>query len=218
MLYRTTSRMTNPKKTLSLETLPLELVYEIVSHIYDFQTLLSCSMTRATYCAKSPCPIYTTSSKSQTPKIIKDPGPLDKSPLELEKHPHIDHVKRLVLHFFFPLDGGHDGRGLDPFICDQNNLRDFSALKSLRELRINHLQLSKNFIPIIQGYSGSLLPTFQSLALYWPETSCQQILYFVGLFQNLRDLRLIMFPPSNEDETTATLALTPLSNLHWMGC
>ena len=119
---------------------------------------------------------------------------------EMHKLSCLDHVERLCIW-------------ADPsFTIEQFNSRRtllaFSALNNLQELRIERLLLS-GFIPKIKLYFGHFAPTLQSLTLWRPQASCRQILYFVGLFKELRDLKLVNFGDRWEDEIPATL--TPLS-------
>ena len=46
------------------------------------------------------------------------------------------------------------------------------------------------FMPRIRRYFKNLLPTLRSLTLREPRGSHRQVLYFVGLFQHLEDLKL----------------------------
>jgi hypothetical protein len=66
-------------------------------------------------------------------------------------------------------------------------------------------------MPNIQQYFGHLSPTLQFLALREPKGSCRQILYFIGFFPNLQDLRLHYTIPRDEQESTADATLVPLS-------
>ena len=68
-------------------------------------------------------------------------------------------------------------------------LRHFSALTNLQELGIDYLQVYR-FMPNISHYFGHLAPTLRFLALAGAEGSSRQILYFIGLFPILQDLKL----------------------------
>ena len=187
-------------------TLPPELVYMIISLIDDLDTLFRCSVTshllRKAALPKLWCNgfLWPTTENEQGGW----PRPL------LESH-ELSHIKRLYFlgpcSEFPPLtsgwfDGGH-------------NLRYFSTL-NLQELRMDGLQLS-GFMPNIKQYFGHLAPTLQSLTLFKPKASCKQILYFIGLFKTLRNLKLIRFREEFENETSedetlednATAAVTP---------
>jgi hypothetical protein len=69
-------------------------------------------------------------------------------------------------------------------------LRKFSALTNVQELGIDFLDIPK-FMPRLRRYFGHFLPTVRSLALRSPRGSHRQIIYFIGLFQHLQDLKLL---------------------------
>lgn len=71
-----------------------------------------------------------------------------------------------------------------------HTLRHFSALTGVRELEIDYLDIP-NFMPQILRYFEHFSPTVRSLVLRGPKGSHRQIIYFIGLFQHLQDLRLI---------------------------
>jgi len=101
----------------------------------------------------------------------------------------------------------------DPFTpekLDRSTLRHFSALKNLQELGIDELRVP-NFMPNIQQYFGHFTPTLRSLALWEPVGSSRQILYFIGLFSNLQDLKISYHFPKREREGVAGAKLVPLS-------
>ena len=100
-------------------------------------------------------------------------------------------------------------RKFTPEWLGSRTLRCFSALTNLQELGIDNLQVS-SFMPNIQKYFGHFAPTLRFLALREPEGSCRQILYLIGLFPNLQDLKLCYPIPSQEQESTADSTLVPL--------
>ena len=66
-------------------------------------------------------------------------------------------------------------------------------------------------MPTIQQCFGHFSPTLRFLALREPTGSSRQILYFIGLFPNLQDLKLHYFLPADEQESTDDEMLVPLS-------
>ena len=183
--------MANPKKALSLHTLPPELVYMIISHIYDRETLRLFSVA-SHLSRKFALPnIYHTLTIRNT--ACEDPKKWPKPLLKLhelsclEGVSRFNQVKRLGIVTW---------SSFDPFTVehfdDVGVFSHFSALKNLQELRIESLVLS-SFMPNIKQYFGHFAPTLQSLALSEPVASCREILHFVGLFQKLRDLKLVRF-------------------------
>jgi len=92
-------------------------------------------------------------------------------------------------------------------------LRRLSPLTDLRELGIDHLNISE-FILGLQRYSGHFLPTLQPLALGEPKGSRRQIIYLIRLFQHLEDLKLLFFSgrePNLQEEPVDDPMLTHYS-------
>ena len=84
-------------------------------------------------------------------------------------------------------DAGHD-RWFRPKIFLRSILQS-SALSNVREPRIEYLNIPY-FMPRLQQSFRHFLPTLRSLALIYPEGSHRQVIYFIGLFQQLEDLEL----------------------------
>jgi hypothetical protein len=186
--------------------LPQELVDQIVSHfIYDKRTLLVCSTTcYSWYIAAIPHLHHTLTTDNDHYKSDEKrfwPRPLRES-YELGLLP-------LVKQFRIRL-GNPDFSKFTPEQLDRHTLSYFSALTNLQELGIDNLQVS-SFMSNIQQCFRHLSPTLRFLALKDPKGSCRQILYFIGLFQNLQDLKLHYPFPRDEQESTADAALVPLS-------
>jgi hypothetical protein len=179
--------------------LPQELVDMIISYIYDIKTLLSCSKTcRLFYIAAVPRLHYSLTTFTECARSPW-PKPLVKS--------HQLHLLPFIKRFGI-LVGPHYLDFTRKRFGGKQNPRCFSALKNLQELRIDRLKLS-SFVPHIKQYFGHFAPTLRSLILDEPEASCRQILYFTGLFPNLRDLKLLLFTPTEEVEIPD--GLVPLS-------
>ena len=162
--------------------LPQELVDLIVSYIYDINTLISCTMACSSlYYAATPHLHYsfkiTYARSSKGPDIWLKPfqGSYD--------HQLLSHVKR------FNLTHHSKDTGITPVLLDGLFHNYSLALKNLRELRIDGLDLF-SCMPNIKSYFGHFAPTLQSLTLSSPKTSCWQILYFIGVFPKLHDLKL----------------------------
>ena len=92
-----------------------------------------------------------------------------------------------------------------PEYLSGRSLRYFSALKNLRELRIDGLQLP-SFVPHIEKRFGHFAPTLQTLVLNKLKASCRQILYLIGHFRELQNLGLRHLDLTKEDMTTLALA------------
>ena len=77
-----------------------------------------------------------------------------------------------------------------PTIFNAQSLVYFSALTNVQELIVDELDLCA-FTPQAQLYFGQFTPTLRSLALRTPRSNHHQLLYFLGLFPNLDNLKLI---------------------------
>ena len=172
--------------------LPQELVDIIASFlIYDTETLIACSMTSFSwYMTVVPHLHYTLTTDDEAawdnrwPKLLK-----------------ISHELRLL-----PLVGKLRIRKPDarfkfhPDLLYGSTLSCFSALSHLQELGIDRL-LVFEFMPGIETYFGHLGHTLRFLSLRHPEGSSRQILYFVGLFPRLQDLKLCNLLSVQEEDT-----------------
>jgi len=87
-------------------------------------------------------------------------------------------------------------------------LRHFLALTNVQELGIDHLDIP-SFMSSIQLYFGHFLPTLRSLALGEPKGSRRQIVYFIGLFRHLEDLKILYDKPDNQEEPEGDVTLIP---------
>ena len=187
-----------------ISRLPQELVEQIISYfIYNNLTLLACSMTCTSwYIAAVPHLPHTLTIHDwdELPKSRRYmwPRPL-KISYELGLLPLVKRF-RICLR-----DSKFTPKRLNWF-----TLRYFSALTNLQELGIDYLQVS-TFMPIIQQCFGHLSPNLRFLALKDPNGTRRQILYFIGLFANLQDLKLQYSEPMDEPEDTADATLIPLS-------
>jgi len=180
----------------------------IIAHfVYSKCTLIACSMTcHSWYIAAIPYLHYslTMEEASYYPWNRTEymwPTPLRKS-YDLGLLPL---VKQLRIRA-----GIYSNTEFTPEWLGRRTLRYFTALTNLQELGIDNLQLSR-FMPNIQQCFGHLSPTLRFLALRKPTGSCRQILYFIGLFPNLQDLKFESSPPTDGQESTADAALVPLS-------
>jgi len=100
--------------------------------------------------------------------------------------------------------------GFSPRRFDSRTLRQFSALTNVQELGIDCLNIPE-FMPSLRRYFGHFLPIVRSLTLREPIGSRRQIIYFIGLFQHLEDLKLLYDWVRYEEELADDLTLIPLS-------
>ena len=187
--------------------LPQELVEEIISYFIDYiRTLLACSLTcRSWYIATirhlhyslttDEDSLNTGDKKHWWPTPLKNMYEFDLLPL----------VKRFQIRMW------RRGLWFTPDRLDEHNLCYFSALKNLQELGIDDLDVS-GFMPDLQRCFGHLSPTLRFLALRQPNGSSRQIVYFIGLFPNLQDLKLHSSTPIDINETLADKTPVPLSS------
>ena len=193
--------------------LPQDLVEIIISYfIYELDTLLACSLTcYSWYIAAVPHLHHTLTIDNRDGYRWRErrwPRPLRKS----YKFGLLPLVKqfRILLPQRIPLLQSRPPVGFTPDWLGMHTLRYFSALTNLRELGIDDLQVC-NFMPDIRRYFGHFAPNLRLLALREPKGSCRQILYLIGLFPNLQDLKLCYPTPTEEDENADNLTLVPLS-------
>ena len=158
--------------------LPLEVVEIIIAYLrYDTHSLRACTLTcYSWYIAAVPhlhhtltTSIYSWDRKTRWPNPIRYTHMLGLLPLVKE----------------FRVRERYDELSPKRFNCCI--LRQFSALTNVQKLEIGRLDIP-SFMPRIQRYFRHFLPTVQSLVLGEPEGSRRQIIYFIGLFQNLQDL------------------------------
>ena len=165
--------------------LPQEIVEEILSYfICDIRNLLACSLTCRSWYLATVSHLHYSLTTDESPYASEDknyqwPGPLEK----MYEFGLLRLVKRFRIRHWY------NGRRFTPEDLGGRNLYYFSALKNLQELGIDNLQVS-SFIPDLRECFGHLSPTLRLLALGWPKGSSRQIMYFIGLFPNLQDLKL----------------------------
>ncbi|KAF9642564.1 hypothetical protein BDM02DRAFT_3193019 [Thelephora ganbajun] len=156
--------------------LPQEIIEMIIAHlIYDTRSLLACSLTCYSWYIVAVRHLHHTliaqyrfppiCPKLQWPKPLREANKLGLLPL----------VKKFQIH-------REDHRNLSKFSTKRLNcctLRHFSALTNVQELGLDYLDIP------------SFIPGIQRLALREPKGSRRQILYFIGLFQHLDNLKLL---------------------------
>lgn len=202
--------MTTPKMTDSVKIqefpeeqhlasrLPRDLVDMIVSYIYDFNTLLSCSKTcHSWYFAVLPSLHY-----SLTTSYTGNSGPGERS-IPLQESYGLGLLSLAKRFSILTEDWGGSTQRFRK--C---NFGYFSALQNLRELRIDN-PLVPSFVQNVEQYLDRFPPAVESLSLSGNGASCRQILYLIGLFKGLQDFKLCDFDPAEEDEVTANLAPFP---------
>ena len=185
--------------------LPAEILEMIILHlVYDTRSLLACSLTcHSWYIVVVPhlhCALIIQTYYRYWERKFKWPRPLR----DMYKLGLLPLVKKFHI-------GGEDSskpRLFSPERVSRYTLRHFAALTNVQELGIDHLDIP-SFIPKIQQYLGHFLPTVHSLALREPKGSRRQIIYFIGLFKHLEDLKLIYDGINSQDEPADDPTLVP---------
>lgn len=175
--------------------LPLDLVAEVISHVRDIDTLRSCSLACSSW--------YTAINPAHYSLEIG--YYLDEWNKALTESSEPRNLLPLVGRFSIvhPISTSHRAT---PTLTGLDILNNVSSFTNLRELRIDSFSVRK-FIAA-QGSPLHLVSTLQSLVLVRPKGSHRQILYFIGLFRNLRDFGLISYWPIDDDGTTDSLKLS----------
>lgn len=187
-------------------TLPLEIVELIINNLtYDTPSLLSCSLTcYSWYIAAVPHLHHTlillncrlpTDPQHTWPEPLRNASRLGLLPL----------IKRLQVR---RVNRKYEGLYANRF--NRHTPCRFSALSNVQQLEIDDLDIP-NFMPRIQECFGHFSPALRSLSLSKPKGSRRQIVYFIGQFQYLEDLKLFDGVLVNfESEPTEDTALIPL--------
>jgi len=182
--------------------LPFELVEIIIHYLfYDMHSLRACTLTcHSWYTAAAPhlhrtlaIKTYSRLRNSQWPNPLQRMHTLGLLPF----------VKHLIVYRC-----NNDNVGLSPILFDCCTPHQVSALTNVQELEVEYLDIP-NFIPQIQRYFKHFLPTLRSLGLREPRGSNRQIVYFVGLFQHLQDLKLIYHKANLREQPAIDLMLVP---------
>jgi hypothetical protein len=189
--------------------LPLEIVEMVIAHlICDERSLLAFSLTCCSWYTASipylyhtlviPPWIWSNKSKPGWPKQLRS----------MHKRGLLPLVKKFQIRQFPALYPGH--RALSPTRFNCRTLRSFWALTNVQELGIEYMDIPR-FMPRIQRYFKHLFPTVRSLSLRAPRGTCREIIYFIGLFQHLEDLKLLYhrFDSQGELYHIGVATLTP---------
>ena len=206
MLSASVSHETLATRPSAVTRLPTEIVHMIIAQLScDMRSLRACSLTcYSWYIAAVPhlyhlliTPTYrlrirSTFAWSEPLRDMHELGllPLVKT-LQIPTTRDTDH---------FPV--------FSPTRFNRRILRHFSALTNVQELGIESLDVS-SFVPRIRRYFGHLLPSVRSLSLRSPKGSRRQIIYFIGSFQHLEDLKLLYDFEDSQDEPAGDPSLLP---------
>ena len=158
----------------------------IIAHlIYDTSSLLACSLTCFSWYIVSVPHLHHTLATHSRRRTLDPKAPWFRPLLNANRLGLLPFVKKfLVERLVFPSDNFARNR------FNWYTLRHFSALTNVQELAIDDLDIP-SFMPTIRRYFGHFSPTVRSLALRTPTGSRRQIIFFIGLFQHLEDLKLL---------------------------
>ena len=170
----------------------------IIAHLtYDKSRLRSCSLTcYCWYIAAVPHLYVTLALHIQSSGIVPEwPGPIRR----MHALGLLPFVKQLYVL--------SDSEEFSPKLFNWRILHQLSALTNVQHLGIEMLDIP-SFMPRIRRYFRPFLPTVRSLHLGKPRGSDRQIIFFIGLFQQLENLSLISRRFYNE-EPEEDLTLIP---------
>jgi len=180
----------------------------IANLAYDIRSLRTCTLTcYSWYIAAVPHLHYNLFIGKFWGKKSQWPNPLQRK--------HALGLLPFVKTFWVRVEAGNPA--FSPKGFDSHILHQFSALNNVRRLVIGHLDIP-SFMPRIQQYFGHFLPTVRELYLNDPKGSHRQIIYFIGLFENLEDLHLVYNAFSSGGEPADDLTLFPRFTPPLRGC
>jgi hypothetical protein len=204
------SHNTPPILSSPASRLPQEIVEIVIAHlIYDKHSLLACSLTcHSWYIAAAPhlhhalvTPTYSwyLNKNLVWPRPLQAMNKLGLLPLvrkfQVREGTHLFHDRFSQLRF------------------SSHTLHHFQALTNVQELGIEYLDIP-SFMPRIRQYFNHFSPNVRSLSLRAPKGSHRQIVYFIGLFQRLEDLKLLYGTRDDiqdpQDELADDATLIPL--------
>lgn len=194
-----------PSFTVGTKELPVELVDYIIFFIDDIETLRACSVICSLWHAitlRYICYTLTTDNEAGSTNY-RWPQRLKKS------HKFLPIVNRSCIRQALDFAPSRHKWREKHFFGYFSKLKTLKEFRNLQELGIDNFQASK-FVPYIEKYFGHLAPTLRFLALSRPIGSSRQILYFIGLFKELRDLKLCN-PLSAGVESASDSKLKPFS-------
>ena len=189
--------------------LPPEIVEMIVAHlIHDRRSLRAFSLTCCSwYIASIPHLYHTLVIPPWDRRNISKPG-WPKQLRGMHKRGLLPLVKKFQIREMTPLNLC-DCRAFSPKQFDCRTLRHFWALTNIQELGMESLDIP-SFVPRIRRYFKHLFPTVRSLSLRAPKGTHREIIYFIGLFQHLEDLKLLDYSSYSRGDTLVPPFTPPL--------
>jgi len=179
----------------------MEVVEEIIAHLFgDVRSLRTCSLTCYSWYIASVPHLHRVLfiEPNSWNRKLRWPNPL----LRMHALGLLPLVKTLWIR------GYNDSDVFSSKRLNRCILRRFCALNHVQQLMIDYLDTA-SFVPRIRRYFGHFMPTVQYLSLKEPRGSRRQIIYFIGLFQHLGNLRLLSNGAYAQDEPVDDLTLIP---------
>jgi len=183
--------------------LPQEIINITIAYLtYDTHTLRACTLTcYSWYIAAVPHLHYALSIETRTlDQMFWRANPL--------WHMHTLGLLPLVRKLRV-VDKNYPNFWFSKKLFNFRVLRPFLTFTNVRKLEIDFLDIP-SFLPSIRRYFGHFPPTVQSLTLREPRGSRREIIYFIGLFQHLQNLKFSYDKPKLEEESADDPTLTPL--------
>jgi hypothetical protein len=195
----------SPTPPSPVTRLPQEIVEMVIAHlIHDERSLLACSLTCYSWYIASVPHLYHTlvtplwqwpgEFKPGWPEQLRSMHKLGLLPL-VKKY----HIRQADRRYYL---------GFSPKRFNYRTLCHFWALTNVQELGIDFLDIP-SFIPSIRRHFKHLFPSVRSLSLRAPKGSHRQVIYFIGQFQHLEDLKLRCGICNFEDEPADNAILIP---------
>ena len=89
-----------------------------------------------------------------------------------------------------------------------HNLLPYFPFTSVSQLRIDHLDIP-SFLPRVRRSFMYFLPTLRGLALKEPKGSRREVIYFIGLFKHLHDLKHLHGYTNSPEGSAGDMTLVP---------
>ena len=179
------SPKTSPASSSPATRLPLEIIEMVVAYLtHDTPSLFTCSLTcYSWYIAVFPHLHHTLTISTNS--LYKNRRRVWSNPLLRQHKLGLPPVVKVL----WVCGDNSSHVGFSSRLFNRYTLHPFFAFTNINQLRIDYLDIP-SFMPRIQRYFGHFSQTLQYLTLDEPKGSRRQIIYFIGLFQHLEDLRL----------------------------
>jgi len=184
--------------------LPFELVESIIAYlIYDTCSLRACTLTCYSWYIAAVPHLHHTLVVS-TFSLLGQREILPLLLLEKKKLGLLPLIKTLWMY-------GHiyeASLSYSRWPANLPNLLPWFPLNSVSRLRIDYLDIPR-FLPRVRWSFMYFLPTLRGLALKEPKGSRREVIYFIGLFKHLHDLKLLHGYTNSPEASAGDMTLVP---------